>query len=132
MLCLSDVLALCGNESRAIQAAKKAVVELGPLRNVAYAGPYARWVARVGLRAGDPATALASILTVFGRGEGLDPKDRAEVLAAVILLRSASGHEHSEDTRLLSDELRKLPVGIVRTMRQLKMLPSEAGDCGAK
>jgi DNA-binding SARP family transcriptional activator/tetratricopeptide (TPR) repeat protein len=124
LLCLADVLALCGKESRAVTAARKAVVQLGPLMNVAYAGPYARWVARVGMHDKDPAAALASIRSEFGGGEHLDPKDRAEVLAAAVLLRNASGMDSSEDVRKLSNELSRLPVGIVRTMQQLRMLPN--------
>jgi hypothetical protein len=72
----------------------------------------------------DPAAALASIRSEFGGGEHLDPKDRAEVLAAAVLLRNASGMDSSEDVRKLSNELSRLPVGIVRTMQQLRMLPN--------
>ncbi len=132
MLCFADVLALCGKESRAVATAKKAILQLGALKNVAYAGPYARWVARVGMHDKDPGAALKVIKADFGTGEDLDPKDRAEVLAAVVMLGRAAGIDSSEEARRLTYELNRLPVGIVRTMRQLKMLPNESGDWGKK
>jgi tetratricopeptide (TPR) repeat protein len=132
MLCFADVLALCGKDSRAVATARKAIVQLGPLKNIAYAGLYARWIARVGLHDREPAAALEAISTEFGSAEGLDPKDRAEVIAAAVILMKASGMDTTEEVRRLGNELRGLPAGIVRTMRQLKMLPGEAGGWSQK
>ena len=120
LLCGADVLALSGNARRAYAIAKKATTgRYFELRNLAYAGQFARWLALLGLRDGRIAQVQERLRAAFPDPRVLDCKDQAELLAVRTKLDSKLGNDADCAWREIQQRLLDLPpiVGVI--MRRL-------------
>jgi DNA-binding SARP family transcriptional activator/tetratricopeptide (TPR) repeat protein len=120
LLCGADVLALSGNTRRAYALAKKATTgKYFELRNVAYAGQFARWLTLLGIRDGRIAQARLRLRTAFPDPGVLDCKDQAELLAASTKLDCQLGYDAPGARSEVEHRLRHLPPIDEANMRRL-------------
>ncbi len=131
-LCAADVMLLCGREMKALNHARKAVAVSAGLLNIAYAGLYARWIALLAVKDKTEANGLIRLAQNFTDPSALDPKDRAELLAARLLLARRIGLDEAQEASALGGELGKLPSGIASLLKGLRMLPSGRGGWGIR
>ena len=121
----ADVLHLCGRGKDAIREASKGLSD-GKLHNDASAGPFARWLAQVALVNADVASArkrLRELRRVLSEYEAID---QVEILAADLLLMTASGQAKRGETNALHTRLHErlamLPAAVCQQLQRLGVL----------
>jgi DNA-binding SARP family transcriptional activator/tetratricopeptide (TPR) repeat protein len=124
-LCGADIFALSGQNARAYSLAEHAT-ENG-LLDCAFLGQFARWRTLLALRHGDFEKAIADLLACSSGAKSVHAKDRAELGAAIAILRQAIGLDVTADWQRVQGEFGALPRGVPSVMRQLGLLPLASG-----
>jgi DNA polymerase III delta prime subunit len=120
LLCCADVAALSGHPRRAFALARRSTTgNLAVLQHGAYAGQFARWVMRLGIRDKCVYEARVRLATSFPEPRELDSKDQTEVLAALAILNAKLGVDPAASWKEIAERLAKLPPGISTQMRRL-------------
>lgn len=125
----ADVLYLLGERRAAVAAAHYTLrSDDYTLLSDAFAGPYARWLARTS-RPGPQAQAAAARLEELALGASrLDALDQAELACARLELARRVGTPPAEGARGALDEaLRALPAAVARHLAELGFLPRRQG-----
>jgi predicted ATPase len=118
----ADILCLCGQRSSALALAREALVFPQPvLRAPSFAGAFARWLALVAEREGTLKRIEPTLDELWGKLEGFDAVDRAEITCAR-LIASTSDTAKDELQRILSGQLADLPPAIVVQLGRLGAL----------
>lgn len=123
LLCDADVLALAGHDRRARSLAKKATSgELAQLKDKAYAGQFARWLA---LLQTDKISvdAVETLHRMVREIESFDPKDQAEILAAWSLVQDRDNCSGANGWAEVRERLRELPGSVEVLIRRLGTMP---------
>jgi DNA-binding SARP family transcriptional activator/tetratricopeptide (TPR) repeat protein len=129
LLCCADVIALSGQPRRAYALARKGTSgRVATLQHAAYAGQFARWVMRLGVRDKCVHEARARLTACFPRPNELDSKDQTEVLAAFTILDAKLGLDPADAWKEIARRLQLLPPSISTLMRRLGA-HAEAVDC---
>ncbi len=89
------------------------------LRSLSFAGPYARWIARLGVQEQGTGVRLMELRKALHL---LDKKDQAEVLSATVWLDSRAGVIRGEEVQLMERCLRDLPDAVREQLQRLGML----------
>jgi DNA-binding SARP family transcriptional activator len=120
----ADVFLLLGLRSEATASGREGVAgSMTELQSDAFAGPYARWSARIATSGGrDPGEVSQSLRGLLARGSVLDRLDQAEVINAKVWLDSRVGVILEEERREMWQRLAALPVGVTNQLRILGML----------
>ena len=120
----ADVFLLLGREVEAVTAARNAVTaEMSELFSDMFAGPYARWSARLAVAEGlDVSEVRMRLERLTSRQQALDRMDRAEVLNAKVWLDTRTGVVDEEERREMWVRLSELPGGATDELRRMGML----------
>ncbi|TFG43469.1 MAG: hypothetical protein E4H41_09260 [Gemmatimonadales bacterium] len=120
----ADVYVILGRSSDALREARSAVAsDANVLESDKFAGPYARWSARVAVNDGTGVQeTLARLATLRDRERLLDRIDQFEVLNAKVWLDSRTGVVSEEERTEMWRRLAALPAGAVNEFRKLGML----------
>ncbi|MGE0354213.1 MAG: AAA family ATPase [Gemmatimonadales bacterium] len=125
----ADCLMSLGMEAAASDEAEKAVRQLSDKpKEVSCAGPFARWVARLGVLSGDAAAASKTIDRMFGDFGRLDMIDRTELLCARCWLDGYLGGAKAERLSDLRRLLRELPPAVTGQLASVAALPPLGSD----
>jgi DNA-binding SARP family transcriptional activator/tetratricopeptide (TPR) repeat protein len=120
----ADVLSLLGREKEALRAAHKGVTgEMRELLSDSFAGPYARWSAKLAAADElDRSDARARLAHLLNRERMFDLMDQAEVLNAKVWLDKRVGVENEEELQRMWARLAVLPIGATDELERLGML----------
>jgi tetratricopeptide (TPR) repeat protein len=120
----ADILLLLDKEAEAMRAAKSGVTgDMCNLLSDLYAGPYARWSAKLAAVNGlDLEEGRARLARLLGRMRLLDLMDQAEVLNAKVWLDKQTGGVNQDEARQMWDKLIELPIGATDELKRLGML----------
>jgi hypothetical protein len=118
----ADILCLCGQRSSALALAREALLFPQPvLRAPSFAGAFARWLALVAEGEGTLKTIEPTLDELWGKLEGFDAVDRAEITCAK-LIASTSDNSREELQSILRGQLADLPPAIVVQLGRLGVL----------
>jgi hypothetical protein len=87
-----------------------------------WAGPYARWVARLSLSSGDERRGHEILDDLIGNLERYDAIDKAEVFNAKSWLNAKTGRASSQATTEMRRLLEDLPVAVANQIGRMGML----------
>lgn len=120
----ADVLSLLGRHSKAIRAAVPGVTgEMSNLGSDAFAGPFARWSAKVAVaKLADLDATRTKIAELLEREQRLDHIDNVEVLNSKVWLDSRTGRMDDEERTKMWTLVSTLPAGATQELRSLGML----------
>jgi len=120
----ADVLLLLGRRHEATCAGRDGVTgNMTELRSDAFAGPYARWSAKIAVAAcGNADATRQSLEGLLARSNRLDSLDQAEVLNAKVWLDARQGRVNESERRELWRRLGTLPDAVTVELQRLEML----------
>jgi DNA-binding SARP family transcriptional activator/tetratricopeptide (TPR) repeat protein/type II secretory pathway predicted ATPase ExeA len=119
----ADAYAMLGKMDRAEEEGRRATEGLNNKMHMDFcAGPYARWVARVGFSNGNVVQATERVANVVCKLQDFDALDQAEIVNAMCWLQSRTqGISASMVTQMLM-HLEALPKGATDQLRRIGML----------
>ena len=120
----ADILLIAGNRREALVLGRRATTgSHGSLHTISFAGPYARWVAKVAIAEGDVAEAKDRLSDLVQKVESYDMKDRLEILAASLWLDTQIGQPSAREASLFGEVLGKLPPTVAVHLERLEAMP---------
>ena len=117
----ADVLTILGRNKLAMEVAAETIIESGKMPiSHAYAGPVARWVAKIGWKKGEIEETIESLDQCWQELVAYDVIDQAEIVSAKVWLERRRGNEWSEGEQKLQSLLRELPPAVRRQLTRLE------------
>jgi tetratricopeptide (TPR) repeat protein len=119
----ADVLYLAAKQTEARRAAHKATFDQDcRLHAPGFAGPFARWLAKLADTPEKLAVASQVMESMLERLRSFDALDRAEILAATAMLERRKGGFDGHRQSMLADALNSLPNAISEQLQRLGFL----------
>jgi hypothetical protein len=124
-LLVADIYELCGEHRLALLTANNALSESGwEPKTRAFAGTYARWIAKIGLVGGDWNQIHIAFQPLLNTLASNDLVDQAEILGAWGWFARNSANGENDSRGRLDLTLGKLPDATIHQLRRLGFLPS--------
>jgi hypothetical protein len=122
-LLAADVYHVLGQTREALKAAETAIdLEIPRVLSDAFAGPFARWLARIAVPNRRTGMAEEILQSMFHRLETWDRIDQIEIQAALLWMNKRMGRSGTQFEFLMQNELRLAPLGVNLQLRRLGML----------
>jgi len=119
----ADGYAIMGNIQEAMEEGRRATFGENSGGHIdPWAGPYARWVARISLSSGEVTRGHAILSDLIGNLERYDAIDKAEILNAKSWLNAKTGKMSSESTTEMRRHIENLPAAVADQLKRMGML----------